>query len=258
MPQDEWEDKDKVKEEHSDVMEEAFDLNSDEDADSFIDDRDSLDEDLVKPARKPKSKRSESSAKVKKHTLPDDYTPFVGDRDMTLRWQCPDCNYGVDSVDEFRNHCGFHSYNRAHLKSRVYNCLICGVVIENESTLGEHYKEVHRNRCFQCNVCHRTFRRRLIEFVTHYDEHISTVAKYKNARKCVHCGLLCRNRDNERQHMRRWGQYHTEACIQCDAPMSSWDEHVAHVRSEHNDTWIYRCGKCTETFVHKTELTTHR
>ena len=63
-------------------------------------------------------------------------------RDLKLVFQCPNCNFGSDSLQEFRTHYGTErlTLNWPEWSKRIYNCVVCEEEIRDEDVLGKHYK----------------------------------------------------------------------------------------------------------------------
>jgi DNA-directed RNA polymerase subunit RPC12/RpoP len=61
---------------------------------------------------------------------------------MSLVFQCPDCNFGTNTRDDFKEHYSTQrqARNWRTWKERVYNCIICEKEIRDEEVLGAHYK----------------------------------------------------------------------------------------------------------------------
>lgn len=51
-------------------------------------------------------------------------------------------------------------YLKKHLsrhRATVETCTVCGKVLQNKNSLGNHMRNVHGNRMHQCAVCGKTF-----------------------------------------------------------------------------------------------------
>ena len=200
------------------------------------------------------------------------YTPkpqvyFSGPRDPEFTFQCPDCNYGTDNHEIFYKHVkseGGHSaaVTPAFLRQRVYNCILCDELITNEDIVRSHYKKMHNNHCWYCVICGLTGEsRRGKVFIRHIKMHFEKLSReewLKNSVQCVHCGIKCRNKQMLVAHIRRWGKFHTNNCVTCDMPMTSWTEYQEHVTQEHEGRWKYVCGRCDFTTMDVGNLRVHR
>ena len=62
--------------------------------------------------------------------------------------------------------------------------------------------------------------------------------------QCAACGKGVASQSQLKRHFEAEGPFHKEECAVCHAEVSSWHDHLSHVRDHHGDVWVWPCGLC--------------
>ena len=134
-------------------------------------------------------------------------------------------------------------------------CNKCGTAFSCEERLEDHKLRIHEYH-LKCPLCLKVFR---VEQVHVFKLH--TYNHQQNAdlfHICIQCGKLSHIPARHKAHLNNMGPFHDDQCAQCPKKFKSHEEYKAHVKKEHFDQWVYKCGHCKEqTFSELKDLTLH-
>ena len=74
---------------------------------------------------------------------------------------------------------------------------------------------------------------------------------------CIQCGQEFQLKNLLKRHLKKKGTFHDDKCVQCGAQMKTFSEYENHVRLEHENKWVYKCGHCQELFYQAKDLDSH-
>ncbi|CRK86610.1 CLUMA_CG000447, isoform A [Clunio marinus] len=163
---------------------------------------------------------------------------------------CLECQLVFETTGEYSIHVKTHSCN--------FVCDLCKLRFRTDAKLQAHIKKLHKegdDRPFICPEvdCGARFKRA---------EHLKGHQLYKHSdeRKfeCNLCDLKFRQRGEFNIHMRVHMNSKPFACWQCNFVCTTSSNLRQHMSLVHNETCIYLCKICHQTFKYNTDLTQHK
>ena len=132
--------------------------------------------------------------------------------------------------------------------SKKYACHICPERYSSQQSLDNHLAKNH-SKHYKCNLCYAYFN---LEDSEKFKYHVFTHEKKgQSGLECVQCGEKFDVKIMLKRHLAKKGQFHNENCAQCGDQMKSFTDYQSHVRENHENKWIYKCGHCSEIFIGK-------
>ena len=108
---------------------------------------------------------------------------------------------------------------------------------------------------YKCHLCYAYFN---LEDSEKFKFHVFTHEKKgQSSTQCIQCGEQFQSKTMLKRHLVKKGQFHDDNCSQCGSEMKCYQDYQNHVKNEHENKWIYKCGFCAEMFVDSKTMDTH-
>merc|ERR1719295_557549 len=196
-----------------------------------------------------------------------------GERDLSLKFQCPICVEGFDKKYLLNDHLMIHDEQNGGGDGSKWLCPFCpeghgtDTVFESFEKLNNHKRSLHyiedvSNGTWKCVKCREEFRAvQSIEW--HIRKHHPTGSA--DNKECVCCGKQFHRQDVKgyKQHIEEQGKFHNNKCPLCPGvSFSTFKDHKEHVAKFHGGKFVSRCSQCPQVFEdeqskHEHEMEAH-
>ena len=139
--------------------------------------------------------------------------------------------------------------------SKKFACQLCPERYTTEIGLSNHLTKNH-SKHYKCNICYSYFN---LEDAEKFKFHVYTHERKGQSESltCIQCGQEFQLKTLLKRHLKKKGTFHDDKCVQCGAQMKTFSEYENHVRLEHENKWVYKCGHCQELFYQAKDLESH-
>ncbi|RZF33059.1 hypothetical protein LSTR_LSTR007975 [Laodelphax striatellus] len=205
----------------SDVIDDSFDRNSDDDVD---------DNDFSDPGGKDDGKQVEARSSK-------------GER---KGWFCYECSSILPTLPALRDH-----YTREHKKQPVFKCELCAKVYERYRSYSRHIKTHDDSKKYSCEVCGKRFTQKTV-LKSH-----STVHSGERPYSCKECGKTFKQFSSLFIHNKSHsGSQAKFPCTVCPKSLTTKQALMVHLKN-HSGERDFVCDVCGKCFVVKSSFYYH-
>ena len=247
------------------IKEEFVDQHYDDVPDSSFDTFDEYQEISLKKTKCKKSVRIKDNGKVKKKfksakNKPCQKKKLKSTYFPTVYNELPEAYMLPKLIEEYKEDPGEltnkkYFFKKGPFPEEDFACGKCGTKFSSEERLDDHKLRIHEVH-LKCPLCLKVFRVDQVEvFKLHTYNHEQNVDLFET---CIQCGKLSHIRARHKAHLNTMGPFHDDQCAQCPQTFKTHEEYKLHVKKEHFDRWVHKCGHCKdETFTDLKDLTLH-
>ena len=182
---------------------------------------------------------------------------------------CEECNYLVDSIDQYREHIElnhtiskrfFHAYHNTDFTKRhePFRCFQCDEIFPSRSKLSRHAQRAHFEVLFKCGLCQEKF-----TFKDNLDRHWKAIHKgYKESNEifsCDTCGMKFPVKGNYTRHLKIHAADPNEvfSCDTCGMQFPVKHNYTRHLKLHDEPKEKFNCDTCGMEFSVKSNYTRH-